>query len=220
VTAATPLALEVQDVRHSAESACWYTPPSIVEPAREVLGGAIDLDPATDDAANRIIKARTFCFELDDGLQQPWRGSVFLNPPTPPRAWWERLMWSSTRDCVVPRAVYVAYSIEQIQQSQLWAEETGLPSMLDFAVCIPRRRIPYLRTVRDAIVAWHKVAAKLQAKGKNPTRGQLVELAALEGRDPLDLVPGDQPAHASAIVGVHIPRAAFAAAFGSLGWCS
>lgn len=218
MTAVAPLALTEPDVRHSAESSCWYTPLSIVEPARAVLGGRIGFDPATDEAANAVINARRVAFERDNGLAQRWGDTVFLNPPTPPKAWWVKLM-RHVNAGDVPRAVYVAYSIEQLQQSQHWAAESGLPSMLDFAVCIPRSRVTFMRTAADAIVAWHKAAVKLRARGKEPTRRQLTDLAALEAMAPRDLVPGEQPAHASAVVGVNIPRGEFAAAFSSLGRC-
>lgn len=58
----------------------YYTDPRIVNAAREVMGG-IDLDPASSEIANRIIRASTFFDELDDGLQQAWFGKVFMNHP-------------------------------------------------------------------------------------------------------------------------------------------
>ena len=142
------------NVQHSAESASWYTPSDIVEAARAALGGVIDFDPASSDLANTVVKARQFaCEGADelDGFMHQWRGRVFLNPPTPPREWWERLM----RDVLtgdVTRAVFIAYSLEQLQQSQVWREKSGLPTMLDWPICIPRRRIAYLRGVDGKLV--------------------------------------------------------------------
>lgn len=68
----------------------WYTPPAIIELARTVLGG-IDLDPASNDTAQRWIQAQTY-YTADTPLQAPWAGRVWLNPPfddTP--AWVARL---------------------------------------------------------------------------------------------------------------------------------
>ena len=58
----------------------WYTPQEYVDAVREVMG-EIDLDPATCEAAQEQIQAK-HCFTKDDnGLDHPWIGRVFLNPP-------------------------------------------------------------------------------------------------------------------------------------------
>ena len=58
----------------------WYTPPEIVEAARSVLG-EIDLDPSSCELANTVIKAKQYYDKAADGLQFPWAGTVWMNPP-------------------------------------------------------------------------------------------------------------------------------------------
>jgi ParB family chromosome partitioning protein len=67
------------NVRHSSETAEHYTPAYVVDVVRAALG-TIDVDPASCEAANRVVQARHFFTRADDGLRQPWRGTVFLNP--------------------------------------------------------------------------------------------------------------------------------------------
>ena len=58
----------------------WYTPGFIIDAARDVLG-AIDLDPASSEIANRTVQAAHYFTVDEDGLAQPWKGRVFMNPP-------------------------------------------------------------------------------------------------------------------------------------------
>ena len=58
----------------------WYTPPHIIEKARRVLG-SIDLDPASCEAAQAVVKATRWHSKEDDGLAHDWAGRVWMNPP-------------------------------------------------------------------------------------------------------------------------------------------
>lgn len=58
----------------------WHSPPQIVQAARIAMGG-IELDPASSPEANRIVGAERFYSVVEDGLTQPWKGKVWLNPP-------------------------------------------------------------------------------------------------------------------------------------------
>ena len=56
----------------------WGTPPRIVKPLAEALGG-FDLDPAS--GAEPEAYADTRYTVEDDGLSSEWFGDVWLNPP-------------------------------------------------------------------------------------------------------------------------------------------
>lgn len=58
----------------------WYTPQEHIERARTVLGG-IDLDPATSELANQVVRAEKIFTAKDDGISREWHGRVWLNPP-------------------------------------------------------------------------------------------------------------------------------------------
>lgn len=58
----------------------WYTPPEIVDLARGVLG-EIDLDPASNPHAQKVVRAAKFYTKQDDSLTKEWHGRVFCNPP-------------------------------------------------------------------------------------------------------------------------------------------
>jgi phage N-6-adenine-methyltransferase len=58
----------------------YYTPEIYIESVRRALG-EIDLDPASNDEAQKTVKAKDYFTKETDGLKQEWRGRVFLNPP-------------------------------------------------------------------------------------------------------------------------------------------
>lgn len=64
----------------SSSTAEWYTPPYIVEMAREVMG-KIHLDPASHAIPQKWINADIFYSKEENGLNHKWHGNVWLNPP-------------------------------------------------------------------------------------------------------------------------------------------
>lgn len=58
----------------------WYTPKDYIDLARKVMGD-IDLDPASNDIANKIVQAKTYYTAETNGLDKDWQGNVWMNPP-------------------------------------------------------------------------------------------------------------------------------------------
>ena len=55
----------------------WYTPNYIFKK----LNIEFDLDPASNEFSNSIVKAKKYFIKEDDGLAKDWNGKVWLNPP-------------------------------------------------------------------------------------------------------------------------------------------
>ena len=206
--------------RHTSRSTSeWYTPAEYIEAAHEVMGG-LDLDPASNQIAQRRVRA-TQWYGLDhpeedrrDGLSpdvdwhvapfdMPNQMRIWLNPPSPPRRWWGRLVAS-----VGVAGIYLSYSIEAVQQSQGWR----VP-MTAYPICIPRLRIRYETPA-------HQYAELLERRNPSTESARAAQLRKIDKLRamPADaLVPGDAPAHASAIVGVRVDVNAFVRVFGQFG---
>lgn len=65
----------------SSESNERYTPPEIIDAARSVMG-SIELDAASCDLANLVVRADRYYTAADDALKLDWVArSVWCNPP-------------------------------------------------------------------------------------------------------------------------------------------
>ena len=59
----------------------WSTPSKYIESARKVMG-SIDLDPASNDKAQKIVKSTKYFTAANSGLENKmWNGNIWLNPP-------------------------------------------------------------------------------------------------------------------------------------------
>ena len=141
-------------IAHSSGDNEWYTPEDYIERVRRVLG-RIDLDPASCVEANKVVRAERFFTEEQDGLQQPWSGTVWMNPPySQPeiRQFCDKLV-EAYRASDVTGAVVLVNN----------ATETGWgQTLLDAAsaVCFPKGRLKF----------WHPDTSK----GSTPLQGQMV----------------------------------------------
>jgi len=83
---AEPLPPEQPDAPH--------TPFAIIQAVLACLG-EIDLDPCSNPLASSVVPAKKRFFQLEEGLAQPWQGSVYLQPPGNDaiRHWIEKLCY-------------------------------------------------------------------------------------------------------------------------------
>lgn len=70
----------IMRVMGSSESPEWYTPRHIIDRVVAVFG-EIDLDPCSNSRETPNVPALNHYTAADDGLTQPWRGRVYMNPP-------------------------------------------------------------------------------------------------------------------------------------------
>ncbi len=120
---------------HMSNTCRWVTPSDVIEAAREVMG-SIDLDPASEEAANKIIGAKDYYTEITNGLNpnNKWYGNVWVNPPGDkrgelPKAFWKRLLteWESGN---VRQAMFLIFSLNQLQTLQDVAAPTDYPFLI------------------------------------------------------------------------------------------
>lgn len=67
-------------VAHNSGNNEWYTPQWLVDKVKYVLG-EIDVDPASNEIAQKQIGAKVFYTKDNNGLDKEWHGSLFMNPP-------------------------------------------------------------------------------------------------------------------------------------------
>lgn len=120
----------------------WYTPAYIVDKAREVLG-RIDLDPASCDEANKVVKASTFYTMDDDGLSKVWKGKVWMNHPfgkATNKKWIDKLV-SSYEEGEVEEAICICFA----STSEQWFQP-----LMRYTQCYVSPRVKYYSTSKAA----------------------------------------------------------------------
>ncbi len=194
-------------MKHSALTNEQYTPSHIVEMVREVLG-SIDLDPATSLQANKTVRAERY-WTLEDGpeatFETAWEGNVFLNPPggqkmvllgtgytSNPSLFGGKMMHAWDQEKTMRAGIFLGFTLEVLQSSQCVEKYP----MLRFPICVPSRRIQF-DVPRDLRIA--QLMELLSRTSVDKQKGIRKKLAEVEASDQ-ELVPGDAPPHANAIV--------------------
>ena len=125
-----------------AKSNEWFTPARYIEAAREVMNG-IDLDPASCKEANKIVKATHYYTQRENGLEQPWYGKIWLNPP-----------YNATHDCRFPQPTWARklqreYQLGNVEQAMLLisaaTKQKWFHELLEYPVCLMLERIFFIR---------------------------------------------------------------------------
>jgi hypothetical protein len=142
------------NVQHLSKSSDWRTPTEILDAVRELFGGTIDLDAASDEKANERVKASRWLGPEYDALKHPWPGasSVFLNPPggktgkhSQTKLFWNKLVTEMDLG-KHGHAVFLAFSIEALQTCQ-----DGGFEMLLFPLCVPYKRLKFVSSDENVV---------------------------------------------------------------------
>lgn len=125
-------------VKHNSGNNEWYTPVEYIELARKVMG-AIHLDPASSEKANKTVRAVDYCTKDDSGLDHLWWGSVWLNPP------YSRGLINKfiNKLCQEWKAKGINQAIVLVNNctETIWFQKI---SSISSAICLPKGRIKYI----------------------------------------------------------------------------
>ena len=141
---------------HNSGECEWNTPKHILDAARAVLG-PIDLDPATNPAANEIVQARTCYTRQNDGLTKEWRArTCWMNPPyaQPFVTEFCGKLADAVRSGAVGSAIVLLNNGTDTQYFGLLAREAS-------ALCFPTGRVPFWKPGKPG-------------KFPNPLQGQML----------------------------------------------
>src|SRR5262249_39931176 len=120
----------------------WYTPSRYIDAARSVMG-SIDLDPASCELANSLVKATTYYSQADDGLHLPWHGNVWLNPPYSP----DRSKAAKKRSLIALwiNKLIAEYTHGKVEQAILlctaYAEGSWFQPLWNYPICFANHKL-------------------------------------------------------------------------------
>jgi len=125
-------------VSHNSGENEWYTPCEYIEAARKAMG-SIDTDPASCKQANTTVKATLFFDDKSNGLEQKWRGNVWMNPPfaQPLIRQFAEAVAIKYADGEIKQAVVLVNNATETEWFRVMAAQTQ-------AMCFPKGRIRFI----------------------------------------------------------------------------
>lgn len=118
----------------------WRTPPHFIESSRKVMG-SIDVDPASNDEAQKIVQAGVHYTEETNGLDKLWLGNVWLNPPYG-RGLAEPFIATLVNQFEAGYTDQAIVLLNTVYTSNWWGN-TGINEHYS-ALCLPRDRIAFI----------------------------------------------------------------------------
>lgn len=119
----------------------WYTHPDIVDRAKTLFRGKIDLDPMSCEEANSVVGAGTYYTAEIDGLTRPWFGNILWNPP------WGGTDANSAKKRGVKKLLD-SFDKGKVQNAICVLNANAMTTswfapLLAFPVCIPPKRVEH-----------------------------------------------------------------------------
>lgn len=119
----------------------WGTPPYLIESARKVMG-SIDCDPASNDIAQKVVRAGVYYTEDDSGLEHYWNGNVWVNPPYG-RGLAKPFIDQLVHQFNIVKSITQAVVLLNTVYTSTWFRESGINNIYS-AICLPNKRIAFV----------------------------------------------------------------------------
>ncbi len=140
----------IAHVGHNSGNMEWNTPTLFVELARKTMG-SIDIDPASNEIAQKTVKAKIFFTQKDDGLRKKWTGNVWMNPPYAQPVIGEFIDKITTEN--ISQAIVLVNNATETKWGQQLLHDAS-------AVCFPKTRIKFINQNGE--------------QGESPLQGQMI----------------------------------------------